>query len=195
MPVGSLGGGVLLWGCGGNAGLSINSTCAGGSGPQIKGVVQMPRGRVAQAGDLWQRVAGSLWAEAAAITGAVSPVGRGVTVELVELRPEDAPDGSGGVVAVALTNQDGEFCVGLPEGTDQNVCRFVVQVGSSDDDTLTRAFVFNSDRPASTSTSAARRPYASFWRRSHPRGCASSRPTRSADIYDAVVAAPGRGDR
>ncbi len=180
----------VLWGCGGSADLTVNTRCTGGSGPQIRGLVQMPDGRVAQAGDLWERVASALWSEAAAITGEVSPVNRGVTVELVELRPGDVPGGSGGVVEVGTTNSDGEFCVGLPEGTDQNVCRFVVQVGSSDDRTLTRAFVFSTIDPinidfrseATVQVILAQIP---------PAGLCDFTPDEIRNIYNAVLAAPG----
>jgi hypothetical protein len=139
---------LAVWGCGSNSDVKINSAsgCDGGSGPTISGVVQMPKGRVAKADTLFERIATAVWSAASAITGAVDPVGNGVTVELVELRPEDIANGTEpGVVEVAKTRSGGKYCIGLPEGTDENTCRYIVQVGDSSDGTLTRAFVFSTE--------------------------------------------------
>jgi hypothetical protein len=139
---------IPFLGCGGDAGLTITKPtgqCTGGTGPRIEGVVRMPHGEVAQRAGALQRLAAAVWAQAAAITGAVSPVGPNVEVALVELRQEDLDDGSEpGAVDIATTGDDGEYCIRLPDSTDHNVCRYVVQVGNGDDGTLTRAFVFSS---------------------------------------------------
>jgi hypothetical protein len=134
-------------GCGGDAALSISKPagqCTSGAGPQIEGVVQMPHGSVAQNGSALERVARAIWAQAAALTGTVSRVGAQVEVTLVELRPEDVINGTDpGAIDVARTGDNGEFCIRLPGGTDENVCRYIVQVGDREDGTLTRAFVFS----------------------------------------------------
>lgn len=137
-------------GCGSDASLNINNNaqCGGGSGPQIRGVVRMPNGRVAANAGLAERLAALAVAPVDALTGDVSPVGRGVTVELVELRPEDIAAGSEpGSVGRTTTNAKGEFCVGLARGTTVDVCRYMLRVGSRDDGTRTRAFVNSSSEP------------------------------------------------
>lgn len=137
-----------MWGCGGDAGLSITKPpgqCTGGTGPKIVGIVRMPHGEVASRGGAVQRLAAAVWAQAKAITASVSPVGPNVEVTLVELRQEDLDDGTEpGAVDIATTGDNGEYCIRLPDGTDFNVCRYVVQVGNREDGTLTRAFVFDS---------------------------------------------------
>src|SRR5262245_39988989 len=76
-------------GCGSDSEVRYNSPsgCDGGSGPVIRGQIQMPKGRVANADTLLERFASTVWSAAEAITGAVRPVGTGVRVELVEIRP------------------------------------------------------------------------------------------------------------
>jgi hypothetical protein len=186
---------LVAWGCGSNSNVRVNSAsgCDGGSGPTIRGVVQMPKGRVAKADGLLERVAGAVWSTASALTGAVDPVGKGVTVELVELRPEDLASGTDpGPVEVTTTRKGGKYCIGLPEGTDENVCRYVVQVGDRSDATLTRAFVFSTD-PADQididfrSEAAVRVVLTEI-----PRAdlCDFS-PNDIRGIYGAVVVAPG----
>ena len=137
-----------LVGCGSDSNLSLNNSaqCGGGSGPRIKGVVRLPNGRLARHDGLLQRVASALIAPVEALTGSVSPVGRGVSVELVELRPEDvAADREPGAVGRATTNGNGEFCIGLVGDTTVDVCRYELRVGNRDDATLTRAFIYASD--------------------------------------------------
>jgi hypothetical protein len=88
---------LLLWlcGCGGSADVAITKLCDGDAGGlQIKGVVEMPNGRIAHAPGAWQRVAGTLWSAAAAISASVSPIATGQLVELVELRAEDLANGT-----------------------------------------------------------------------------------------------------
>jgi hypothetical protein len=139
---------MAVAGCGSDASLNINNNaqCGGGSGPQIRGVVRMPNGRLAARAGLAERLAALAVAPVDALTGTVSPVGRGVTVELVELRPEDVASGEDpGSVGRTTTNANGEFCVGLVRGTTVDVCRYMLRVGDRDDATRTRAFVSASD--------------------------------------------------
>jgi hypothetical protein len=181
---------LSLWGCGGDAGLGlVKQQCGGGRGLQIRGVVAMPGGRVAQAGNTWERFAGAVWSEAAAITGAIQPVGSGVDVSLVELRQDD-PHGDPGAIAVVSTDENGEYCIGLPQGTDETVCRYVLQVGSRDDDSLTRAFVFSNDDPFDIdfrSEAVVRLVLAQI----PPTTLCEFSPSELQTIYDAVDAAPG----
>jgi hypothetical protein len=183
---------VALCGCGGNAGLNINSpnACTGGGGLQVTGVVEMPNGRIAQAGGLLERFARAVWPEAAAITGAVRPVA-GARVALVELRQEDLDNGTEpGAVATATTNKQGEFCMPLPDGTDENVCRFVVEVGTTADRTLTRAFVF-STADAIDIDYRSEATVRVILHQIPPSSLCDFSPPEISDIYDAVVAAPG----
>ncbi len=83
-----------------------------------------------------------------AITGVVSPVGKGVEVRLLQLRPEDLAMGSEpGVLGRATTNGKGEFCLELRDGSDVDVCRYMVEVGSSADGTRSRAVVYSTSDP------------------------------------------------
>ena len=141
---------LAMAGCGSDAALNINNStqCGGGSGPQIRGVVRMPNGRVAAHHGIAERLAALAAAPVDALTGDVSPVGRGVTVELVELRPEDVAAGvEPGSVGRTTTSAKGEFCVGLARGTTVDVCRYMLRVGSRDAGTRTRAFVNTASEP------------------------------------------------
>ncbi|MFN8644983.1 MAG: hypothetical protein U0802_26170 [Candidatus Binatia bacterium] len=136
-------------GCGSDSNLSIDGTtaCGGGSGPRISGVVRLPNGRLARQDGPWQRFAAALVAPVEALTGTASPVGKGVTVELVELRPGDVAAGQQpGAVGRATTNRNGEFCIGLARDTGVDVCRYQLRVGNQEDGTLTRAFVYAADQ-------------------------------------------------
>jgi len=184
---------MLLAACGSNSRVNVNSPsgCDGGLGPQISGVVQMPNGQVAQAASWWERVSGAVWSAAAAINGDVSPVESGVSIELVELRPDDLANGTDpGPVEFGATRKDGQFCIGLPEGTDETICRYMVQVGNRDDHTLTRAFVFSTTDAIDIdfrSEAAVRVILAKI----PPAGLCDFRPDGIRNIYDAVAAAPG----
>ena len=140
---------VACAGCGSDANLDVSSQqkCTGGGGPAIRGTVRMPNGRLAaRDGGLLDRLAALAVAPVDALTGNVSPVGKGVTVELVQLRPEDiGGDTDPGAVARTTTNGNGEFCVNLVRDTTVDVCRYMVRVGSRDNGTRTRAFVYSSD--------------------------------------------------
>ena len=185
---------LMLWlgGCGGSADVAITKLCDGdASGVQITGVVQMPNGQIARERGAWERIAGTLWSAASAITASVSPVATGQLIELVELRPEDLSSGTDpGPVEVGTTGPNGEYCIGLPAGTDQNVCRYVIQVGNRNDSTLTRAFVFNTSERIDVdfrSEATVRAILAQI----PPAGLCDFSPDEIRTIYDAVVAAPG----
>jgi hypothetical protein len=185
---------LLFWGCGGDAGLSINTPsgqCVGGTGPQIEGVVRMPGGQVAQAGGAAERFANAIWSSAAAIEGSVRAVAAGVPVTLVELREEDVADGTDpGPLEITTTDEAGEFCLRLPGGTDHNVCRYVVQVGNRDDGTLTRAFLFSSTDAADIDfqTEATVRV---ILQQIPPAMLCDFAPDEIRNIYNAVRIAPG----
>lgn len=185
---------LLFWGCGGDAGLSINTPtgqCVGGSGPQIEGVVRMPDGQVARADSAVERFASVVWSRALAISGDVLPVGAGVKVDLIELRQEDVENGTEpGAVEVTTTNENGQYCIRLPGGTDHNVCRYVLQVGNADDRTLTRAFLFSSTEPIDIdfqSEATVRLILAEI----PPATLCDFSPDEIRNIYNAVRIAPG----
>jgi hypothetical protein len=129
----------MLVGCGADVELDVIRSTQ----PQrVQGTVELPNGTVASAGSGWQRLVAFVIARADALTGAVSRVGAGVRVELVRLSREAAAAGEpGDFVDAATTADDGSYVIPLPQGTDANTCRFLVQVGDADEDTLTRAFV------------------------------------------------------
>jgi hypothetical protein len=144
----ALAGLLFAAGCGSDATLNLSdgTGCGGGKGPQVTGTVSMPNGRVAFSPSLLERVARLVVAPAAAISGSLQAVGRGVSVELVELRQEDLDSGTNpGVIESGKTGGQGAYCVGLRANTDRSVCRYMLQVGSRDDNTLTRAFVFGDE--------------------------------------------------
>jgi hypothetical protein len=179
-----------FYGCGSDANLTIAERCAGGNGPEIRGVVRMPNGRVARTESTWERIAGQVWSAARAISGDVQPVGSGVEVALVELRPED-PHGDPGAIEVVATNADGEYCLGLPDGTDANVCRYVLQVGSADDGTLTRAFVYSSDGEAIDIDFRSEATVRVVLATIPPVGLCDFSTDDLFNVYDAVLVAPG----
>jgi hypothetical protein len=140
---------TIAAGCGGDANLGISTPeqqCDGGGGPHVSGVVRMPNGRVAQVASPLERLAHVVVGVAQALSGGATAVGRGTTVELVELREEDVRNHTTPpTLEFAETGSNGRYCVGLRTDTDRSVCRYMVQVGNSDDRTLTRAFVFGDD--------------------------------------------------
>lgn len=184
---------LALWGCGSNSDVNINSPsgCDGGTGPQITGTVRMPHGRVAQADTFLHRVENMVWSAAAALTGAVDPVGGNVTVQLVELRQEDIDAGRDpGPVELGTTRTGGQFCIALPAGTDENVCRYVVQVGTRAANTLTRAFVSGTTDPIDIDFLSEATVRVILSEIPPARLCDFS-PGGIRGIYGAVVAAPG----
>ncbi|MEO8605640.1 MAG: hypothetical protein ABI629_23935 [bacterium] len=187
---------ALLTGCGSDANLNLtgNNTCGGGSGPQVSGTVSMPNGRVALAPSLLERFVGLVVAPAEAISGSLKTVGRGVTVELVELRQDDITSGTApGVVEAGKTRQHGAYCVGLRANTDRSVCRYMLQVGNRDDNTLTRAFVFGGEDEIDIdyrSEAAVRAVLAQI----PPATLCEFDRDDLRSIYDAVLDAPGTVD-
>lgn len=136
---------LSLTGCGGNVELDVTHS---DNRKRINGTVELPNGELAAASSWWQRVAAVIVAQAHALTGNADPVGAGIRVEVVRLSREAAAAGQPGTFVDAEdTAADGSYTVILPQGTDANTCRFLVQVGAAADGTLTRAFVYSSDEP------------------------------------------------
>ncbi|MDX2169564.1 MAG: hypothetical protein SF182_21020 [Deltaproteobacteria bacterium] len=185
--------GLVAAGCGGDANLGISTPeqCGGGKGPQVNGVVRMPDGRVAQVPAALERVANAVVGVAQALSGGVSPVGRGTTVELVELRAEDLRNGTQPpALEFGTTGSNGRYCVNLRADTDRSVCRYLVQVGNRDDRTLTRAFVFGDDDAIDIdyrSEAAVRL----ILQRIPPAELCDFDLDELRDIYQAVLAVPG----
>ncbi|MBX3025292.1 hypothetical protein KF840_10310 [bacterium] len=185
---------VACAGCGSDANLGISNTpqCGGGSGTQVRGVVRMPNGRLAAGpSSLAERLAALAVAPVDALSGAVSPVGRGVRVELAQLRPEDLASGrQPGAIAHATTNGKGEFCVALARDTSVDVCRYMLRVGDAGAGTLTRAFVHSTDGP--TDIDYASEATVQVILQGIPPGdlCEYS-PSEIGEIDDAVRAVPG----
>lgn len=182
---------LALAGCGGDAGVSISdpNRCAGGEGQQVRGVVQMPNGRVAFAPTLWQRVAALAAAPAEALSGGIALVGRGVTVQLVHLRPDNVanPD----VIVSTTTNGRGEFCVALPEGADENTCRYAVQVGRANNGSLTRALVFSTGGEPIDIDYRSEATLRVILAQVSPAALCEYEPDEIRDVYGAVLDAPG----
>jgi hypothetical protein len=184
---------VVLLGCGSNSDVHVNSPngCDGNTGAPISGTVQMPNGKVAQAGSWSDRVSSLVWNAAAAINGDVRPVRQGIAVDLVQLTQDDVSAGrQPGAIEIGATRKHGAYCIGLPPGADENTCRFVVQVGDSASHTLTRAFVFSTTDPIDIdfrSEAAVRVILANI----PPAALCDFSPGDIRTIYNAVVAAPG----
>jgi hypothetical protein len=183
---------LVLWGCGGSSDVNVNSptSCDGGRGPQVTGVVQLPDGRLAREGGMLERVAATVWSAAEAITGSVRPA-TNVRIELIEIRPEDVISGRDpGAIEVGSTRANGEYCIGLPEGTDVNVCRYMVRVGDTAAGTLTRAFVFSTDERIDIDFRSEATVRVIF-EEIPPADLCTFSPGGIRGIYDAVAAAPG----
>ncbi len=136
-------------GCGGDAEtVVIQPPGPGEKGPEVRGTVLMPNGRVAALEpSLIERVADLAVKAAYALTGDVLPVGRNESVRL-QLRRDD------GVlqdIGTALTDDQGGY-VGLrmATGTSEGVAgaRYMVAVGSGS--SLTRALVCTTGSGSST---------------------------------------------
>jgi hypothetical protein len=181
--------GMLLASCGGGSdSVSVNSTACEQASTHVSGVVEMPHGRLAASDGIWQRLAAALSNTADAITGNVSPVAN-ATVQLVELRQQNLDDGTDpGAIALAETNGHGRFCMPLPV-PPEDVCRFMLRVGSSADSTLTRAFVSSTDDVTIDYRSEATARI--ILRQIPPAGLCDFSPTDISNIYAAVVDAPG----
>jgi hypothetical protein len=189
---------LLASGCGSDASLNVSSggtkSCAGGDGPQVTGTVSMPNGRLALAPSLLDRVARLFVAPAQALSGSLEHVGGGVVVQLVELRQEDLDAGADpDVLESGKTNGKGAYCMGLRADTDRSVCRYVLQVGSRDDGTLTRAFVFGDEDTIDIdyrSEAAVQAVLAHI----PPAMLCDFDQNELRSIYEAVLAAPGTID-
>jgi hypothetical protein len=73
-----------------------------------------------------------------------------VDVDLVLIGPDDISAGvivGGTVTHTSVTNEFGQYQVQLNFDTTADTCRYLVQVGSASDGTLTRAFVFSTTEP------------------------------------------------
>jgi hypothetical protein len=135
----------LIAGCGGgDSNVTVVSNNPTPAGRTVSGTVLMPNGQLAQFdASLLQRFAALAVREADALTGNVSPVGRNIRVTLT-LRTNDGRTQDYGS---ALTNDQGQYQLSLPAGTDANTCRYIVSVGDLASETLTRAFVFSTSEP------------------------------------------------
>lgn len=135
----------LLVGCGGSSSVAFPP----GSSPVIGGMVSMPNGEVAAAPSALARLARAVVAPVEAlVAGNVEPVGDGVAVRLIQIGENDIVNGeiqNGTVVSMAVTNSAGLYAVHLPLDSSVDTCRFYLEVGSSADRTLTRAFVYAAD--------------------------------------------------
>jgi hypothetical protein len=127
----------------------------------VEGQVLLPPQSVA-ARSVWQQFAGVFVSAVEALTGAVEPVGAGVTVRLIRLQQDDI--GGNGVVeggdelAVAQTDTEGRFAFDdgeLPAGIGVDTCRLMLQVDAGG--SATRAFVDSADVDVSFASEAALR--------------------------------------
>src|SRR5512143_1625314 len=136
--------GLLFAGCGGESSVSVGVPTEN-NGPVISGQVAMPNGRLAAGASTFERFAAVVVARVEALVATnVQPVGAGVKVRLLRIAPGNIRNGTivgGDTVNEAITDTSGRFSLRMPTGTDPNTCRFVLQVGSTQDHTLTRAFV------------------------------------------------------
>jgi hypothetical protein len=135
---------MTMAGCGGESSVSVGVPTEN-NGPIINGQVQMPSGQIAAAPSPLERLASYVVARVEAlVANNVFPVGGGVEVRLRRIGPDNVRGGrivGGEIVNRALTATDGSFALRMPTATDPNTCRFLLEVGSSRGQTLTRAFV------------------------------------------------------
>lgn len=137
----------LAAGCGGDADTSVGFPGPPPpAGPEVRGTVLMPNGRIAAAEPLsLRRLAALVVAEVRALSGNVEPVGRNERVSLSFLRNDGLEERDLGVV---FTNDAGSYLgLFLPDGLtiDGPGGRFLVSVGFGS--SLTRAFVCSSVSP------------------------------------------------
>lgn len=187
---------LVVAGCGGDAGVEVRSGGGGqGGGPRVAGQVKMPNGEVAGSFSLLRRFAAAFVERVEALVAVnVEPVGRNVVVELVRLRSEDVVAGrigGGELIFTSSTEDTGQYQVELQKDTDANTCRYMVQVGSGEDDTLTRAFVFSTSEPVDINfqSEAAVRLILQALADNNADLCEIS-AAEISNIYAAVVAAP-----
>lgn len=134
----------LLAGCGGESSVSVGVPTEN-NGPVISGQVSMPNGRVAAAPSALERFAAGLVARVEALIAPnVAPVPAGIVIRLRRIDASNIRNGAivgGEVVNETTTGSNGTFSLRMPTGTDPGTCRFLLEVGTSGDRTLTRAFV------------------------------------------------------
>ncbi|MBI3783213.1 MAG: hypothetical protein HY270_07415 [Deltaproteobacteria bacterium] len=128
----------LLVGCGGDSSVGVTDQGHHEPGPQVSGTVKAPNGNLAAAASLMERFASLAVNKALALVGNFIPVGRNVTVQLLLLNADGQP---AQLLAKAITNDQGEYQLHLPEKTTEDTCRFVVSAGSI------RAFVTSNAKP------------------------------------------------
>jgi hypothetical protein len=139
-------------GCGGDTGLKVRMPGdGGGGGPRVSGRVELPNGDLARAPSFWRRIASAVVRRAQAlVTDNLAPAGPNISVFLFRIGPEDIVGGeihTGDLLFEGFTNHSGQYEVELPAETDATTCRFLVQIGSQSEGTLTRAFVFTTSSP------------------------------------------------
>lgn len=186
---------LALASCGGESGVTAevpdNSGGNPNRGPDLRGTVELPNGELVMSTSPANRLASLVAGRAEALTADVQPVGAGVVVQLVELRPDDLALGVEPPVLTSVrTNEVGDYLISLPGGTNENVCRFMLQVGSRETGTLTRAFVFTIREPIVIdyrSEAVVRLVLSEI----PPAGLCDFDARDLAGIYDAVVEAPG----
>ncbi len=144
---------LLIASCGGEAGVTVEQP--GGMGPPVTGQVQLPNGQLAYEPSTLRWLAAAVISRAQALVAEnIKPVGRNVIVRLILLDEEDVV---GGKIRANVhldkevfhnsTNDYGQYEVRMRADTDARTCRYMVQVGSAEDGTLTRAFVYRTDGP------------------------------------------------
>jgi len=136
---------ILIAGCGGgssNVAVSIPPVLTEHT---VSGTVLMPNGQLAQLDSSFvQRFAELAVRKVEALTGTnVGPVGSNVPVTLGLYGSDGNQVACPQCGPPAYTNDEGQYQLTLPSGTDENTCRYFVSVGDLNTETLTRAFVFS----------------------------------------------------
>jgi hypothetical protein len=142
---------ALAAGCGGDAEVRVTfpPTPPPPPGGTVSGVVLLPRGQLASSQPMMHRLANLAVGRAEAIDGNVIPVGEGVLVQLVLVRPSDIQGARivrSDLLVEGETSGTGSYALIVPDGLNEEDCldgRLMVQVGSENDGTLTRAFVYS----------------------------------------------------
>ena len=126
---------MVLGSCGGNGGLKLEDT---DTGPEVRGLVSLPNGRLASAPGALERFASVLIARVEALTGNAEPASK-VRVDLVRLTNSDVLTGTQPIAVTSVqTDKHGVYSLNLPPGANRDVCRYIVQVGDAEGETLTR---------------------------------------------------------
>jgi len=141
--------GLFLASCGGESTVEVLVPGSPDNGPPISGQVQLPNGELTLAPSFWQRLTGAVTSRVQAlVAGNVDPAPN-IEVRLIRVQSTDVEDGTIPanlpVIRTATTNEDGRYQLRLRLGTDEDTCRYLLEVGTEEDGTLTRAFVFTTD--------------------------------------------------